>query len=185
VVRRLARLVKKATVESRQTERAVDLDVKVSVEPDGEAKIVAVETSPRPESDERLDRAIDAARARGEARVAEILNRPEMLSADAFGELLGTSRMTVHEWRQSRRVLGLEGAKRGFRFPDWQVGQDGKPFGALPALFERLGDEWAVYRFLVQHHPELDGLTGKEALQRGQSDKVIETAETISQTAFA
>jgi hypothetical protein len=82
-------------------------------------------------------------------------------------------------------VLGLEGAKRGFRFPDWQVGQDGKPFAALPALFERLGDEWAVYRFLVQHHPELDGLTGKEALQRGQSDKVIETAETISQAAFA
>jgi hypothetical protein len=78
-------------------------------------------------------------------------------------------------------VLGLEGAKRGFRFPRWQLGPDGKPFRVLPTLFERLGDDpWAVYRFLVQHHPELEGLTGREALERGESKQAIDAAESVA-----
>jgi hypothetical protein len=86
-------------------------------------------------------------------RMAEILSGEDMLSADAFANLLGTTRMTVNAKRQKRQLLGLEGAKRGFRFPQWQVGKDGKPFGTLPELFNRIGDDgWAVYRFLVQRH---------------------------------
>ena len=84
-----------------------------------------------------------------------------MLSADKFAALIGTSRVTVNSRRQIRQVLGLEGAKRGFRFPEWQIDADGKPFSVLPDLFERFGGSpWAVYQFLIQHHPELDGLTG-------------------------
>ena len=99
--------------------------------------------------------------------MAEILDREEMLSADDFAHLLGTTRVTVNAKRQKRQVLGLEGVKRGFRFPRWQVGKNGKPFSALPDLFDRLGDDtWAVYRFLLQHHPALDGLTGREALEQ-------------------
>ena len=109
-----------------------------------------------------------------------------MLSADQFAALLGTSRMTVNTKRQRHQVLGLDGAKRGFRFPAWQVGEDGKPFAALPALFERLGGgPWSVYRFLVQPHPELDGLTGREALSRGQTDQALEVADSIAQGTFA
>lgn len=68
----------------------------------------------------------------------------------SLGEALGTSRMTVNTKRQNHQVLGLGGAKRGFRFPAWQVGEDGKPFAALPRLFERLGGGlWAVYRSLT------------------------------------
>jgi hypothetical protein len=104
-----------------------------------------------------------------------------MLNDDKFGELLGVSRATVNTKRQKRQVLGLEGAKRGFRFPAWQIGEDGKPFAALPELFDRLGGEpWAVYRFLTQRHPELDGLTGCEALRRGQAAKVIDVAESVA-----
>ncbi|MGG2362632.1 hypothetical protein ACE4Z5_27370, partial [Salmonella enterica] len=84
------------------------------------------------------------------------------------------SRVTVNTKRQNHQVLGLEGARRGYRFPRWQITRDGKPFAALPVLFDRLGNSpWAVYRFLVQHHPELDGLTGREALQRGKDKAVI------------
>ena len=72
---------------------------------------------------------------------------------------------------------------------DWtlhQVDEDGKPFSALPALFERLGGgPWSVYRFLVQAHPELGGLTGREALRRGKADLALEVAESISQGTFA
>src|SRR5262249_17260851 len=121
-----------------------------------------------------LETALQAARERGRERVAEILSDPSMLNADEFATLLGTSRMTVNTWRQKHKVLALEGAARGFRFPDWQVGIDGKPFAVLPELFEKLGNSaWAVYRFLVQHHPELDDLTAKDALHEGRSADVL------------
>lgn len=69
--------------------------------------------------------------------------------------------VTVNAKRQSGQVLGIDGAKRGFRFPVWQLDKDGRPFGALPALHAMLGDSaWAVYRFLVSRHGALDGRTG-------------------------
>ena len=50
-------------------------------------------------------------------------------------------------------------------------------------LFERFGDSpWAVYRFLVQSHPELDGETGRDALRKGRTADVIEAAESVAET---
>ena len=57
--------------------------------------------------------------------------------------------------------------------------RDGKPFSALATLHERLGGAWAVYRFLVQPHGELDGLTGREALERGRTEQALEVVESI------
>ena len=127
---------------------------------------------PKEFSSDDLQNALAAARERGQHRVAEILSSNDMLSGEAFASLLKTTRMTINTKRKKHQVLALEGVTRGFRFPQWQIGQDGKPFSALPKLFEQLGNNsWAVYRFLAQHHPELDGLTGREALQRGMTSK--------------
>jgi hypothetical protein len=52
----------------------------------------------------------------------------------------------------------------------------------LPALHERLGGPWAVYRFLVQPHGELAGLTGREALERGKVEAALEAAESVGRT---
>jgi hypothetical protein len=129
-----------------------------------------------------LDRSLASAHERGRSRVAGILAGEDMLSADAMAELLGTTRMTVNARRRNHQLLGLEGAKRGVRYPRWQIGRDGKPFEALPALFERLGGSpWAVYRFLVQHHAELGGLTGREALARGRATDAIEAADSVAE----
>src|SRR5262249_6460687 len=158
----LERAYARARQLSRKTGKAVRFVV--GIRPDGAESVTgfAEDTAsfaiPR-HSDARhpeLDRALADARRRGQLRVAEILAGPAMLSADAFAERLGTTRATVTAWRHKNHVLGLEGATRGFRFPDWQVGADGKPWRALPQIFDRLGgDAWAVYRFLVQRHPEL------------------------------
>jgi hypothetical protein len=158
----------------------------VDVGPRGEPTFRAIvvhapDRAPRDEDD--LEAALAAARDRGRVRVAEILAGPEMLAGDAFAALVGASRVTVNSWRRNRQVLALEGAKRGYRFPAWQVGDDGKPFAALPALFDRLGGAWAVYRFLVQHHAELDGQTGREALRRGRAAQALEAAESVSRGA--
>ncbi len=165
----------------------------VDVEPKGALKIREIDFASDPAitdampavANSDLDRALAAARERGRRRVAEILSDPDMLSADNLARLLGTTRATINAKRQNHQLLGLEGATRGFRFPSWQIGEDGKPFAALPMLFERLGDSpWVVYRFLVQSHPELDGETGRDALRRGRTADVIEAAESVAQ-AFA
>jgi hypothetical protein len=84
--------------------------------------------------DDRLDNALQAARERGRLRSAEILSQDDMLTAAAFAERLGVSRVTVNARRQKHELLGLDGAKRGFRFPAWQVDEDGKTLDALPNL---------------------------------------------------
>ena len=183
-----------AVARSRAAGRTVSF--RVEVDPSGGATVTALEQTPSegavlpaeaavgPDAD--LQSALEEARHRGRARAAEILTGEDMLSADEFAALLGTSRMTVNTKRQNHQVLGLDGAKRGFRFPAWQVDENGKPFATLPALFKRLGGgPWSVYRFLVQAHPELDGLTGREALRRGKADQALEVAESIAQGTFA
>ena len=173
-----------ALEQSRLSGRAVRFVV--AVDPNGKSNITPIDgrrdlsdaQSTGEEGD--LGAALEAARARGRLRVAEILSGDDMLSADQFADLIGTSRVTVNAKRQSQQVLGLQGAKRGYRFPAWQVDQDGKPFPALPVLFERLGPSpWAIYRFLVQHHPELNGQTGRQALQLGRTAEVIAAADSV------
>lgn len=183
-----------AVAKSRAAGRAVSF--RVDVDPSGDTTVTALEdqagagltshaeTADTPDAE--LQSALEEARERGRLRASEILAAEDMLSGDQFAALLGTTRMTVNTKRQNRQVLGLDGAKRGFRFPAGQVDKDGKPFTALPALFERLGGgPWSVYRFLVQAHPELDGLTGREALRRGKAELALEVAESIAQGTFA
>jgi hypothetical protein len=48
-------------------------------------------------------------------------------------------------------------------------------------LFDVLGDDsWTVYRFLTQHHPELEGDTALSALQRSKVSRVLAAAEIAS-----
>jgi hypothetical protein len=175
-----------AVVRSRTAGRAVSF--RVDVDPAGATTVTPVdEVTPSQEHlpdetgtpDAELQEALAAARMRGRLRAADILGAEDMLSAEAFGELLGTTRVTVNTKRNSGQILGLDGAKRGFRFPVWQLGPESKPYAELPALHERLGGAWAVYRFLVQPHGELNGLTGREALEQGKSKAVLAAAESI------
>jgi len=157
----------------------------VVVDPKTAAPQIAVEEVSAPKGD-RLDSALAAARQRGSARVAEILNGTDMLSADAFAEEIGATRETVHKKRRRHEVLGLEGPKRGVRFPKWQVSGSGGLIPSLPQLFEVLGDHpWTIYRFLLEEHGELDGRTGLEALRAGRIADVMATAETIGRGAFS
>lgn len=179
----LASHLDEALAESKRS--GAHTSFRVEVDPSGRISLTPIEARPRANPDldagEELRDAIAEARRRGAQRVAEILAGEEMLSGAAFAAILGTTRMTVNTWRAQGRILGLEGAKRGYRYPAWQLDRDGKPFAALPELFDRLGGSpWEVYRFLIQQHPELNGLSAREALARGQDRKVIEVAESVA-----
>jgi len=175
-----------AAARSREAGHIVSF--RVEVDPTGHATILPAEDEtpgkvvkePGPE----LRRALEAARERGRLRAAEILGGEDMLSAEDFARLLGTTRVTVNAKRRNGQILGLDGAKRGFRFPVWQLDREGKPYAELAALRDRLGNLWALYRFLVQPHGALDGLTGREALEQGRSTAVLDAAEGIAEGDF-
>jgi hypothetical protein len=83
-------------------------------------------------------------------------------------------------------MLGLEGAKRGVRFPKWQIGDDGRLLGGLAQLFEALnGQPWAVYRFLLQESDSLGGRTGREIMRNGMVEQAVETARSIGRGDFS
>ncbi len=139
-----------------------------------------------PAEDVHLEGALEAARERGRLRSAAILDQSDMLTAEAFADRLGVSRMTVNARRQKRELLGLDGAKRGFRFPAWQVDEKGKAFDVLPKLFDLLGNNpWTVYRFLTQRHAALEGVSAKDALRQGKATLVLQAAESLAQGDFA
>lgn len=130
-----------------------------------------------------LPAALAEARERGRALAARLLAGPEMLSSDAFAERIGVSRETVRQKLARHEVLGLAGAKRGWRFPSWQVSEDGQLLPGLPRLFSVLGGHpWTVYRFLLQRHPELEGATALDALRQGRIEEVLQVAEGTGRT---
>jgi len=62
---------------------------------------------------------------------------PDMLSTAGLAELLGMSEEGVRLKRKRHEILGLEFAKRGIRYPAWQILEDrwllpGGPMAAVP-----------------------------------------------------
>src|SRR5690349_18433189 len=130
------------------------------------------------------DRAITEARIRGEALVSKIFAEPAMLDLETFAARTGMTAEDVQDRWKRRELLMLESANSGARFPEWQLGADGQPLPAIGALFGVLTHAWAVYRFLMQRHPELSGQTGLEAIKSGRSNEAVETAQGIVEGNF-
>lgn len=150
--------------------------------------IEAARPSPSPgkAGDETLAGALTAARARGTAFVADLFNRPDMLSADDLANRLGVTRMTINVRRRQHELLGLEGAKRGYRFPEWQLDARGRAFPEISELFEIIGDDpWEVFRFLSQRHAALDDRVGHAALAGGHGNDVVAAARAYADGSFA
>src|SRR5271165_4026760 len=136
--------------------------------------------------DTELADALAAARARGVAFKVALLHDPDMLSTATMAERLGMSEEGVRLKRKRHEILGLEFAKRGIRYPSWQLLPDAQLLPALPRLFEVLGlDPWRLYRFLLQHHAELGGARAVDALKRGRPDDVLAAAQNTAAGAFS
>jgi hypothetical protein len=133
-----------------------------------------------------LAAALDAARARGAVLKDEMLSDSDILSTADLAERLGMSEEGVRLKRRRREVLGVEVAKRGIRYPAWQVLPGRQILPGLPRLFAVLGDDpWRLLRFLQQHHAELRGKRAFEALQQGRFEEVLATAQNVAMGAFA
>jgi len=156
--------------KAKRTGRFVTVTFRIS--PEGDAEPV-VEAPPG----DALDTALATARARGQVKVADILKGEEMLTARAFGPLIGASHETVNVKRAKGEILGLKGSTRGFKYPRWQVTEAGLPLPGLADLFEILGQQpWTLYRFLRTAHAELGGRTALDALKDGRVEAVMGVA---------
>ncbi len=136
--------------------------------------------------DGTLTEALAAARGRGTAVKEALLADPDMLNTAAMAELLGMSEEGVRLKRKRHEILGLESAKRGIRYPAWQVLEGRQLLPALPRLFAMLGDDpWRLFRFLQQHHSELGGARALDSLRQGRVEGVLAAAENTATGAFA
>jgi hypothetical protein len=137
-------------------------------------------------AEQALDHALKDARTRGASVKERLLSDPEMLSTAEMAERIGMSEEGIRLKRKRHEVLGLEFAKRGIRYPSWQLSENRQLLPGLPRLFSILGDSpWTVYRFLLQHHPELGGARAVDALKRGRTDGVLAAAENTASGAFS
>ena len=70
--------------------------------------------------------------------------------------LQDVSRESINQWQKAGKIIGVSGAKRGMRYPAWQIDARGKPYKAIGAILEALhGDHWAAWRFLSNMVSEL------------------------------
>jgi hypothetical protein len=142
-------------------------------------------TATRDQHDE-LTRALAAARERGTALKETLLADSDMLNTAALAELLGMSEEGVRLKRKRHEIIGLDFAKRGIRYPAWQVLEGRQLLPALPRIFAVLGeDPWRLFRFLQQHHRELGGARALDSLRQGQIEDVLAAAENTAAGAFA
>lgn len=134
----------------------------------------------------RLRGALARGLERGEMQAARILTGAGMLDPATMAERLGITRQTVHNWGKSGKLLALSSARRGVRYPDWQLDQTGQPLNGLKELADALGaGGWTLYRFLMQTHPELGGIRGLDALKQNRLDDLLGVAAGIGAGSFA
>lgn len=104
------------------------------------------------------------------------LGEADMVGTEQAALLAGATPATIRAWIDNGRCIGLERTTRGWRLPSWQF--ELRVFGKLPEIAAALGttDGWALLAFLETPHSGLDGLTPRQALDRGLSERVIALA---------
>jgi hypothetical protein len=108
------------------------------------------------------------------------------LSSDEIAKRLNTNRETIKQWRAAGRLLGVEGAKRGVRYPVAQVGKNLAPLEGIKEVLEAMGgDAWEAWRFLAGEIDELEGKTGFDVLRSGGMDDLLEVIEARSHGSFS
>jgi hypothetical protein len=117
-------------------------------------------------------------------KIAALVSGPDMLTSDEMAEQLDVSRETIHQWHKAGKIIGVNGAKRGLRFPKWQIGDRGRPLAGLEEIVGAFHDDhWAAWRFLSEPVPEL-GQLGYEALAQGKEKSLLRVLLARSHGSF-
>lgn len=112
--------------------------------------------------------------------------REDLLTSDELAERAGLkTRQSVHDWLKTGRVVGWQGAKRGYVFPAGQLDERGRPLTGLDRILPHFGDGYAAWIWLTTPRPALDEATPLALLRKGDVDYVVAAAEGDAQGDFA
>lgn len=123
---------------------------------------------------EERDALLKASEKRGTIAFEKIMSAEDMLTPGAMAERLNTTRQTIDAWRKSRRLLALKGAKRGYRYPAWQIDERNRLLPGLKEVLTAIGDEVTVFLWLRAPQPGFGTDTGADALRRNPAEDIIE-----------
>ncbi|MFW5968661.1 MAG: hypothetical protein ACOCV2_14140 [Persicimonas sp.] len=149
---------------------------------DFEVLVSALNAAPDASLDE-TDSAWLKARLRGIETKRELLRAEGgAVSSAQMGELLGITRQAVNKRRTKNQLLAVQSGGRGYRYPLWQVADDGTLFGLedVLAVLESY-DPWMTLQFFVRENTRLGGERPLDLLRREEPDalkEVTSAAET-------
>ena len=131
---------------------------------------------PPPEAfQEALAWNLSVATERRRALIAASLTRRDV------ARRLAVSPQAVSDMLERGALIGLKEG-REWRIPAWQL-DDESPTGVVPGL-QRIASRFpgsvvALSLWVAREHPDLDGLTPREALRRGDVEDVLRLVATI------
>jgi hypothetical protein len=108
-----------------------------------------------------------------------------LLSSDELAARAGLkTRQSVHDWLKKGRVIGWQGAKRGYVFPAGQLDGRGRPLRGIERVVARFPDGYAAWGWLITPLAALDGASPLSLLKQGRVEPVIAAAQGDAQGDF-
>lgn len=109
----------------------------------------------------------------------------ELLTTEEFARRVGArSRQSVHNWLRKGRIVGWEGAKRGFVFPAEQLDERGRPLNGLGGVVPRFEGHYSAWCWLRDRHDALDGARPIDLLRQNDVARVESAARGYAQGDF-
>ncbi len=72
--------------------------------------------------------------------------KENLLTSEQFAARAGLkTRQSVHDWLKKGRIIGWQGAKRGYVFPAGQFDERGQPLKGLDRIIPRFEDGYAAW----------------------------------------
>ncbi|MCY3933230.1 MAG: hypothetical protein OXH70_16105 [Acidobacteria bacterium] len=109
----------------------------------------------------------------------------ELLTTEEFARRAGArSRQSVHNWLRKGRIVGWEGAKRGFVFPAEQLDERGRPLNGLGGVVPHFEGRYSAWCWLRDRNGALDGARPIDLLRRNDVARVESAARGYAQGDF-
>ena len=109
-----------------------------------------------------------------------------LLTSDELAARVGfKTRQSAHDWLKKGRIVGWQGARRGYVFPAGQFDERGRPFEGLDRLVGLFDNGYAAWVWLTTPSAYLDGAMPLTLLAAGEIGRVTKTAEGDGQGDFA
>ncbi len=117
---------------------------------------------------------------------AQIGIKEDLLTSEQFAVRAGLkTRQSVHDWLKKGKIIGWQGAKRGYVFPAEQFDERGQPLKGLDRITPLFGDAYAAWCWLTTPLATLDGIEPLALLCKGEAALVEASARGELQGDFA